>query len=504
MLMTRRPGRAKAKRSNNPSGYRRRPRTLELRFAERCIGPSDMVPVDVERGKGLVEHGLRNMSSEAVAQAVLTKEADLEWKRLRALASAWEIEVSQRHTRLLQILLEDEAACLANASKEPLAVSFESLANYSMEELKTRTAFSIAAYSQDRMSFIATDAQLDHLEFLAREHYLPTSDEDTFEVSARGQDSQAGDEGRLPASPTNSDASAMLSDEDRSSKSGSCTKVIKPQQTPSVLLLRPKKKTWLSRNPVQCFNLQIITLRNLFQLCQEPQQHVLNSDVKDRTDIDGVSQPMEMQLQAQPDYLAATTWSLAASSHVPYTQVITFILSKKLYTTRLSHPKLKAADLTHHDLNESNSSIPLQHRDNYGYDHRQSYNHDHTTDAYNVNLNIVNNPYNYNAGGSQQQPEWPVQTPVYQNPSNLPPNLPNPPLWPIHAQGHVGSSSHATSNPLSALEVPTHSFDFPLDSVHQKLNRGPRDFKSQHALYMAVASRRQSNSKYDHFTAAVD
>lgn len=41
--------RAKAKRSNNPSSYRRRPRTLELRFAERYIGPSDMVPVDVER-----------------------------------------------------------------------------------------------------------------------------------------------------------------------------------------------------------------------------------------------------------------------------------------------------------------------------------------------------------------------------------------------------------------------------------------------------------------------
>ncbi|KAG2087905.1 uncharacterized protein F5147DRAFT_781170 [Suillus discolor] len=192
--------RAKAKHSDNPSGYWRRPRMLELRFAERYIGPSDMVPVDVERGKSLVEHGLRNMSSEAVAQAVLTKEADLEWKRLRALASAWEIE----------ILLEDEAACLANASKEPLAISLESLANYSMEELKTRTAFSIAAYSQDRTSFIATDAQLDHLEFLAHEHYLPTSDEDTFEVSARGQESQAGDEGRLPASPTNSDASAML------------------------------------------------------------------------------------------------------------------------------------------------------------------------------------------------------------------------------------------------------------------------------------------------------
>ncbi|KAG2058436.1 hypothetical protein BDR06DRAFT_968447 [Suillus hirtellus] len=155
MLMTWRPGCAKAKHSNNPSGYQRHPRTLELCFTERYIGPSDMVPVDVEKGKGLVEHGLRNMSSEAVTQTVLMKEADLEWN---------------------------------------------------MEELKTCTAFSIVAYSQDRTSFIATDAQLDHLKFLAY----------TFEVSAHGQDLQAGDEGCLPVSPTNSDESAMLSDEDHS------------------------------------------------------------------------------------------------------------------------------------------------------------------------------------------------------------------------------------------------------------------------------------------------
>lgn len=155
------------------------------------------------------------MSSEAMAQAVLTKEADLEWKRLRALASAWEIEVSQRHTRLLQILLEDKAACLANASKEPMVVSFEALANCSMEELKTRTAFSIAAYGQDRTSFIATDAQLDYLEGLAHEHYLPLSDEDTLEeeVGAREQDSQASGE--------ESPKSVMVLDEDCVSQSGS-------------------------------------------------------------------------------------------------------------------------------------------------------------------------------------------------------------------------------------------------------------------------------------------
>ncbi|KAG2747753.1 hypothetical protein P692DRAFT_20849098 [Suillus brevipes Sb2] len=202
------------------SDYQMRPRTMELRFAERYIGPSDMEPVDVEKGKNLVEHGLRNMSSEAVAQAVLTKEADLEWKRLRALASAWEIEVSQRHTKFLQILLQDEAACFASASREPLAVSLEALGKCNMAELKERTAFSIAAYSQDRTSFIATDAQLDYLEYLAREHYrIPTNDNNIFGIVAREQDSQVGVEGRLPASPANSDA--MLADEDRFNRAGS-------------------------------------------------------------------------------------------------------------------------------------------------------------------------------------------------------------------------------------------------------------------------------------------
>ncbi|KAG2046145.1 hypothetical protein BDR06DRAFT_1013132 [Suillus hirtellus] len=161
------------------------------------------------------------MSSQAVAQAVLMKEADLEWKCLRALASAWKIKVSQQHTRLLQILLKDKAACFANATKEPLAILLEALANCNMAELKNHTAFSMAMYGQDRTSFIATDAQLDHLECLACEHYLPMSDEDTHEVGACKQDSHAGDEGRLPASPVNLDISAMVSDEDCFSRSGS-------------------------------------------------------------------------------------------------------------------------------------------------------------------------------------------------------------------------------------------------------------------------------------------
>ncbi|KAG1896080.1 uncharacterized protein F5891DRAFT_983778 [Suillus fuscotomentosus] len=178
---------------------RNRPRTMELRFAEKYIGPSDMGPVDVQRtscqGKVLAEHGLKHMSCEAIAQAVLTKEADLEWKRMCALASAWEIEVLRRHERLAHIIHNDKARIYASATSEPLLASLETLANSDLDsgELQSRLAFAIAAYSQDKSLYSATDEQFDHLEHLAREHYVGAIEDNS------------------PASPIDSDASASSS-----------------------------------------------------------------------------------------------------------------------------------------------------------------------------------------------------------------------------------------------------------------------------------------------------
>lgn len=168
---------------------------------------------------------------------------------------------------------------------------------------------------------------------------------------------------------------------------------------------------------------------------------------------------------------------------------------------------------------ESDPSLfPRHERDNLG--HRgHSYDHGHAADAY--DNSIVNNPYNY--GGGQQQPAWPVQTPVlpsapypsapYPNPPNplpipsnplpIPPNtlpipsnpLPIPPhltMWPIYSQGQIGSSPHA--NPPPTVEVPPRLFELSPDPVHQKLNRGRRKIAHQHP-HRAVAPRRQSNSK---------
>ncbi|KAG1722746.1 hypothetical protein EDD22DRAFT_962149 [Suillus occidentalis] len=148
-----------------------------------------MSPVDAQRGKVLAEHGLKHFSNEAIAQAVLTKEADLEWKRLSALASAWEIE----------------ARSYTSSTSQPLISALETIANSDLDsaELQSRMAFAISSYSEDKSSYSAADAQLDHLEYLARERY----DSEAFED-------------HMPTSPTDLDASASSSDEDDSAMQG--------------------------------------------------------------------------------------------------------------------------------------------------------------------------------------------------------------------------------------------------------------------------------------------
>lgn len=78
-----------------------------LRFAESCTTPGNTETSlkDIQSGKDQSRRGLK----EAMAQAVLTKEADLEWRRLSALATAWRIEASERHTKFLHMVLKCEA-----------------------------------------------------------------------------------------------------------------------------------------------------------------------------------------------------------------------------------------------------------------------------------------------------------------------------------------------------------------------------------------------------------
>ncbi|KAG2157243.1 hypothetical protein DEU56DRAFT_905906 [Suillus clintonianus] len=142
--------RAKAR----PRPYERRdPSTQHRRYAATQLSPIDSTPVpDVQKGKALLESRLQHLSSGAIAQAVITKQADIEWRRVRALATAW-IQAIEEHKRFLQMVLEDDE-----------------LSKGSVDELNERLHSCMAAYSPDVTSLAVGHKQLDLMEDIAYEH----------------------------------------------------------------------------------------------------------------------------------------------------------------------------------------------------------------------------------------------------------------------------------------------------------------------------------------------
>ncbi|KAG2058777.1 hypothetical protein BDR06DRAFT_1028181 [Suillus hirtellus] len=120
------------------------PTMWALRFAEGYLTPgnTDMSPTDIQR---------------AMAQAVLTKEADVESRHLSAMATAWRIKC--------------DADTYASATSEHLDSSVQALINYSKEELQDHVDFGVATYKHDMMSFTVADKQLTDMEGYAVEHY---------------------------------------------------------------------------------------------------------------------------------------------------------------------------------------------------------------------------------------------------------------------------------------------------------------------------------------------
>jgi hypothetical protein len=119
------------------------------------------------QGELLLKRRLECLSSEAIAQAVLTKEADVEWRRLRTLTTAWEIYTLEQHQRYLHMLLEDDSEKYASATSEPLSTSIEALSRCSVEELQERKDLCQVVYDTDTTSFAAGHDQLDLIEDIA-------------------------------------------------------------------------------------------------------------------------------------------------------------------------------------------------------------------------------------------------------------------------------------------------------------------------------------------------
>lgn len=112
----------------------------------------------------MLERCLGRLSPGAAAQAVVTMHADVEWRRVSALATAWEIYASEEHLKFLHMVLEDEGEEYANASQEPLGVSVQELVRSNEKVIKEQIDCSVTAYSDDIALFSVGDTQLDYLE----------------------------------------------------------------------------------------------------------------------------------------------------------------------------------------------------------------------------------------------------------------------------------------------------------------------------------------------------
>ncbi|KAG1785825.1 uncharacterized protein HD556DRAFT_1313993 [Suillus plorans] len=148
----------------------RLPSALELRYADRFCGrypgETDMSLADVQVGKDVLERGIALLSKETIAQIIVAKRAACESMRLRAMTTAWEIQASSEHSKLLELIFKDEAKKFADRAA---AVSFmETLVPQDKQELESTVDFHVGAYSHDLTSLAVGDLQLEQIEDLAR------------------------------------------------------------------------------------------------------------------------------------------------------------------------------------------------------------------------------------------------------------------------------------------------------------------------------------------------
>jgi len=124
------------------------------------------------------------MSDSTVYSAVMAKRADAESKRLRALATVWELESAERHALLLQTILRDYAQQYIDSVTE--ASYFERiLVKRNMHQLENDADFTVAAYTHDLMACHIANLQLDHLEDIGAERELSLGDFDIRNVECR-------------------------------------------------------------------------------------------------------------------------------------------------------------------------------------------------------------------------------------------------------------------------------------------------------------------------------
>jgi len=113
-----------------------------------------------------------------VAQALIAKNADVEWRRQCAMTTAWEIHAREEQLKFLTMVLEDQCETYANAASEHLDTTIGELVRCSERELKNGIASGVAAFSYDVDAFSVGDAQFNLLESVATGTYFHSSTSD--------------------------------------------------------------------------------------------------------------------------------------------------------------------------------------------------------------------------------------------------------------------------------------------------------------------------------------
>jgi len=145
----------------------------------------------LSQGKYLFLDGVQHLSTEALEEALQMKRAGRETRRLRALASAWEIKEVEHYSKLMRHMHKADY------------MNYKKYEEYMADEEDTNTVDSLVAYNHELyneqlVSLDNADSQLDQLEEAMKSCIASISspyesDGDSDEYAGSGDDDKAGD-----------------------------------------------------------------------------------------------------------------------------------------------------------------------------------------------------------------------------------------------------------------------------------------------------------------------
>lgn len=168
-----------------------------------------------EQAAAIFRRGLQSMDEETITQAVSAKQATREKSRLHLLMTVWEIEETECHKRLLDLLQQKNAREYVAASNE--ARLFERFMTHRhANQLEDDFDFGVGTYEEELQAFSVSEEQLNQLEAFAVDHnfhdpnQLITKDKYSTDPFVNGAESDDDDEDwDEPRSEVSSDRSGV-------------------------------------------------------------------------------------------------------------------------------------------------------------------------------------------------------------------------------------------------------------------------------------------------------